>query len=830
MKKNNIMTSLHKRLEVGFAAMTAWVYDHKYIAIFIMIMVTLLFGSQLPKLTIDTREEGFFHPSDPIITNYNDFRDQFGQDNIFFVVLQPEAGFTPEVLQLLAEVHHDLEQTLPYLDEVTSLVNGRMLRAEGDTLITEDLMAPPPQTEAEVKRLYERIASNPLYEDLLVSEDHALALILVKPKAILDESVDDVMAGFEMEEAAGDGTAPTRYITSDQNMEIYEAINKVLEKYRGRGVDFHLAGNPVFTVELFHGILKDMGRMIPLSFMVITVFLILLFRRISGVVYPLITVFFSLVSCMGIMAIWGIPITNVIQILPTFLIVVGIGDSVHVLTIFYRNFQQSNDKRRAIIDAVAYTGLPVLMTSLTTAVGLLSFIWADIAVIAQLGYIAPVGVFLALLYSLVLLPTLIAVFPVKMKKATLSQVFSPVDSLFDRITRLTTGRPWWVVTVSGVIVALALSFALTVRFSHNAMKWLPEDSPVRIATELLEEKNSGSVMLEVLIDTGKPNGLHEPEFLSAMDQAADSILKMAVNQIQAIKVLSLVDVVKEANKALNQDDPAAYVIPDTRQMVAQELALFESSGSDDLQSLTDSTYQIGRMTILAPFADSILYKDYADQLMAFLKAKLTGASLAFTGNMALFIAVTKLFITSMAKSYVFALVVITVLMVFMVGRIKIGLMSMIANVVPLILIFGIMGIASIPLDMVSIIIGSLVLGLVVDDTMHFLHHFRRAYDQSHNVAEAVRHTLYTTGRAMVTTSLVLCGGFFIYTTAYLTCNINFGLLSGCAVIFALVADFLLVPALLTLVYDRQPRTQLAATPTGGTRLQPQEIEPKRSQR
>ena len=151
-------------------------------------------------------------------------------------------------------------------------------------------------------------------------------------------------------------------------------------------------------------------------------------------------------------------------------------------------------------------------------------------------------------------------------------------------------------------------------------------------------------------------------------------------------------------------------------------------------------------------------------------------------------------------------------MVLMVGRIKIGLMSMIANVVPLIMIFGIMGIASIPLDMVTIIIGSLVLGLVVDDTMHFLHHFRRAYDQSHNVAEAVKLTLYTTGRAMVTTSLVLCGGFFIYTTAYLSANVNFGILSGCAVIFALVADFLLVPALLTLVYDRQPPAPIRNTP------------------
>jgi predicted RND superfamily exporter protein len=154
----------------------------------------------------------------------------------------------------------------------------------------------------------------------------------------------------------------------------------------------------------------------------------------------------------------------------------------------------------------------------------------------------------------------------------------------------------------------------------------------------------------------------------------------------------------------------------------------------------------------------------------------------------------------MAKSYSFAIVVITLLMIILVGRIRIGLMSMVANVSPIICILGVMGMKNIPLDLSTMLVGSLILGIVVDDTIHFLHHFRRAFEETSDVEQAVRDTLHTTGRALFITSMVLCGGFFIYTVAYLANNVRFGIVCGSAVLFALAADFFLVPALLSLVY------------------------------
>ncbi|MGD9217501.1 MAG: MMPL family transporter, partial [Desulfobacteraceae bacterium] len=784
---------------------------------------------------IDTRDESFFHDDDPTLLAYNEFRDTFGQDDTFIIALKPQNGLTPEVMQSLFSLHRELESSVPYLDEVYSLVNARIVRAEGDTLIVEALMQAPPQTEIQLRQLLKRVDRYPLYDNLLISKDRSIVFILVKAQALIrlsDNNAmadndtmadDDAMAGFS-EDGSAPQTAAT-YLSNDQNMEINEVIHKAAAKYLGREIEFHFAGTAAFVAEIQKGILKDIGMMVPLSFVVITLFLMLLFRRLSGVVYPAITVALSLVSCLGIMAMAGIPISNAIQILPTFLIVVGIGDSVHILTIFYRNYRASGDKRRAIVDAVGFAGLPVLMTSLTTAMGLLSFVWADVAIIAQLGYIAPVGVMLAFLYTVFLLPALIAIFPVRRPKAAGDRHLLP-DRIFDAIAGTTTAHPLLVAVVCTCILSAAVWGALSVKFSHNSLNWLPADAPIRQSTQFLDRVNGGTVMLEVTIDSGLSGGMHNPDLLHRIDAAVQAIPSMSVHDIRAAKATSLGDVLKEIHRGLNQDRQEFYTVPDTRQLIAQELLLFESSGSDDLEEVTDSEYQISRLSILAPVKDAILYKDYVDQIETYLKQQLPDQTIRLTGHMVIFVQMIKHFITSMAKSYIIALVVITLLMVLLIGRIGIGLMSMIANIAPVVCIFGLMGVAGIPLDMATILIGSIVLGLVVDDTIHFLHHFRKAYDETLDLQAAVRETLRTTGRALVITSLVLSGGFFIFTASFLNSNVRFGWLTGCAVLLALAADFFLVPALLTLAMRRKKGIAQERSTQPATEAAPQHSNPK----
>jgi len=429
------------------------------------------------------------------------------------------------------------------------------------------------------------------------------------------------------------------------------------------------------------------------------------------------------------------------------------------------------------------------------------------ATVAQLGIVAPIGVMCAFIYTIVLLPVLISIFPVKQSKVKGAVGISAVDKIFIWIAKATTHHSILVTIISGLIVTLAFYSALTVRFSHNISTWFPESSPIRIATNMLDSVNGGSVMLEALIDTGQENGVQNPDFLNRLDQSVTAIDKLEISGIKAGKVWALPDVLKETNRALNGDKSSAYTIPETQELIAQELILFESSGSDDLENFTDSSYQTARFSIIAPFADAILYADYTSKVLEYLTKKFPDSSVTLTGKIELFVKIVTNALTSMAKSYTFALIIITLLMIAMVGRIRIGLMSMAANISPIICIMGLMGIMRIPLDLSTMLVGSLVLGIVVDDTIHFLYHFRRAFEEKDDVEQAVRETLLTTGRALFITSMVLCGGFFIYTVGYLANNVRFGIISGFAIIFALIADFFLIPALLSIAYRKKKLTQ-----------------------
>lgn len=802
------MKSLYKFIEKQFSAFTSFIYRHKYITLVLVLIVTFSLASQIRNLTIDTRDESFFHDNDPILINYNKFRDTFGQDDMFIITLKPEKGITQDFLSILVKLHTELEAELPFLDEVKSLVNARLTISRGDTLTIEELIESPPSTQEEFQRIMDLIDHYPLYEKILVSQDRSLVSIIVKARAVIEEDTEDILVGFDDENTQTESQeTETNYLSNEQNIEIYNVIHRITKQYQGKGITFYYAGTPAFVAEITKGIERDLRVMMPLSLLIIIVFLFVLFRRVTGVIYPLITVFFSLVATLGVMAAINIPITTVVQILPTFLIVVGIGDSVHILTIFYRNLQAMKDKEKAIVSAVGYSGLPVLMTSITTACGLFSFVWADIKSISQLGYVAPIGVMLAFVYTITLLPALIAIFPVKIQKEKNKEKISIITVFFKAIARITTHRPVLICSISTLIITIAIYGSFNLSFSHNALTWFPEDSPIRVSSALLDDVNGGTVILEWLIDTGMENGVHDPNFLAQLERAGREIPYIQTHGIRASKAISITDVLKEINRSLYEDKASAYVVPKQKDLIAQELFLFESTGSDDLEDVTDSQFQIARFSLLAPFTDSILYKDYVEGIFDYLTDLFPDHKISLTGHIALFIKITKNFITSMAKSYVIALILITILMILMVGKIRIGLLSMAANVVPIVIVFGIMGYMTIPLDMSTILVGSIVLGIVVDDTIHFLHHFRRAYEKTkqvkiEDVEQAVFETLNTTGRALVITSLVLCGGFFIYTTSFLVCNVRFGLLTGCAVLFALAADFFLIPSLLTLVYRR----------------------------
>ena len=800
------MAGIRDRIEKWFEGFALLIYRHRIKTLVFMMLLLIPLISQIPNITMDTSMEGFLHDEDPARVSYNAFRDQFGRDEVIIIAINPPNVFNRNFLKKLKVFHQDLESHVPYIDDITSLINARNTRGETDELIVEDLLENWPGTEQDMEILKSRVYSSQIYKNLLISEGGRFTTVIIKThshSSLNDEA--DIMEGFEETEPEPDnqGAVPVkrRYLTDQENSEAVSSVYDIVRKYNTADFQIHVSGSPVVIHFLKQTMMHDMRKFLALAVLVVSVVLFIMFRRITGILLPIFVVALSLLATLGLMAVFDTPIKLPTQILPSFLLAVGVGTSVHILAIFFHRLRQNNDKAESISYALGHSGLAIVMTNVTTACGLLSFSTADIAPIADLGIFAGIGVLFAFINTVVLLPALLALIPIKQKAIE----GKPEDSrtLMDRflmgVSRFSTGHPRSILVISMIIMLLSILAIFHIQISHHPLGWFPEDNHIRIATEKIDEDLKGSLNLEVVIDTGKENGLYEPDILNRIEEAVVYTESLEFPDIFAGKAWSLTAILKEIHQALNENRSEFYTVPQNRDLIAQEFLLFENSGSDDLEDVVDSQFAMARFTIKVPFKDAVKYKEFLNTVESYFASHFPEAKITITGMMAVLFRTIYSVMVSMTKSYTIALVVITLLMIFLIGRVRIGLLSMIPNIAPILLMLGAIGALSLPMDLFTMMVASIAIGLAVDDTIHFMHNFRRYYETGGNAKEAVRQTLDTTGRAMLVTSIVLSLGFFIFAFATMNNLVNFGLLTAFTVIMALVADYLLAPALMVLV-------------------------------
>lgn len=812
-----------KRIESLFATQTRLIIKFCVPILLIVLALSFALASQIRYLTIDTSNEGLLHPDDQILLTYNEFRDQFGRDDLLVLAIQSEAIFSLPFLEKLKKLHEQLEERVPHVSEINSLVNGRETRGEGDTLLVDDLLADFPQNEQDLAALKERVMSNPIYTNMLVSADGTFTTVLLQSDTYSSAGAgDDDLAGFDDELAGFDEAVSDadeagagkeiEYLTDQENAAMVRVAGEVVQEFNSPDFKIIMAGSPVVTHTVKQLMMSDMKRFLRLAVLTIGFCLFFMFRRISGVVLPLFIVALTLASTLGLMAKLGIFFKIPTIILPSFLLAVGVGASVHVLSLVYQYLRTDSNKNDAIVHAYGHSGLAIVMTSLTTAAGLASFAAAEVAPIADLGLFSAIGVMLSLFYTIILLPALLAIFPLKVKVQTTKNQVTRFDRLIDWVADVTTSRPKLILTVALFGIVAAVAGLPKLQFSHNLLSWLPEDLPVRTATESIDNNLRGSVALEVVLDTGKENGLYDRDLLLALNKLADDLEQFEQKNLFVGKVIAVNTILKEIHQALNENRPEMYKIPDNGALIPQEFLLFENSGSDDLQDMVDTRFQQARITIKVPWRDALSYVPFIKEIEqrftnAFAELGRNGkpVEVTTTGIMALFARILYATMYSAAQSYGIALVVITLMMILLIGNLRLGLIAMIPNLGPILIVMGIMGWFNIPLDMFTMMVASVAIGLAVDDTVHFIYNFKRYYTQSGDVREAVGHTLHTAGRAMLTTSIVLSIGFFIFMFASMNNVFYFGMLVGMAIVLALIGDFFLAPALMAMAADRMLR-------------------------
>ncbi|MFP4039163.1 MAG: efflux RND transporter permease subunit [Desulfosudaceae bacterium] len=833
------MRRFKQTIEKFFEDCARLLYRHCFLTLLGVLVVLGGVMSQVPDIRFDTSSESLLRDNDPCRLQYDQFREEFGQDrNIVLGITAPDI-FSYDFLIKLQSLHQDLARKVPHVKRVNSLLTARHISGLDDMLEVGELLEGWPAIPVDMGDLRRRVMRDPYYRNYLISEDGTMTAISLETEAVIHESPasqDDILAEFtdtpaesSTKSSAGSADEKRRYISSEDIRQIVRAVNNIIPRYEDREFSIAFSGSPVVVDVFNRAVATDMVRCSLLAIIAIAVFLGLLFRRISGVVLPLLVVVASVFSALGVMALGGVDIKIMTAILPVFILCVGVADAVHVLTIFFRRYRLSSQtatvpsKEEALVRAMGHSGLAILLTSLTTAAGLLSFGFAEVAAIGEMGVFSAVGVIIAFFYTLVMLPPLVAILPLKPGRALDRQTVA-ADRILAWFADLAAAHAVKIVVIAVILLVVSLAGLSRIKYRDHMLNYFPENMAVKQDITIIEEKLGGVLTFEAIVDTGRENGLHDPVILNNIDTAARRLKKDLKNvdpRFEIKKIFTINDIVKQINQALNNDEPAAYRIPDNRRLIAQELLLFENSGAEDLEPIVDNRFSKTRLSIKVPWLDSLGLYHMSRMISGLLHDVFAGrAEVSLTGMSVILARTLPATLNSMYESYLLAGIVISLLMIFLMGDLKTGLLSMFPNLLPILMVMGALGALGVPLDMTSLMIGSIAIGLVVDDTMHFMYNFRRYYDQTGDAREAVRRTLTGTGRALMITSLVLSGGFFMLLAATLPHLSRFGLLLSIIIIVAVLTDFILAPALMILATAQESRQRSRAAPpvAGGAGL------------
>ncbi len=772
-------------------------------ALFVLSIVFAMLVMQLPNLQIDTAAESYLHPDAKPIVDYDAFRKEFGRDEFFVVVVTGVDVFSIDFLKTLKEFHEALALGVSKLQSVESLVNVRSIYGEDDDLIAEDLLEEFPETEEDLQQIKERIRGKGIYYGRLINHEEDTVAIFVKQiPYILVKNKD----GSESFANMGDA----------EILAGSHEIQAVAEKFKDRfnGGKIYVGGTPAMGSYMSTVIQHDFGVFTSVALLMVGFFLTLLFKRVSGVFIPLTVMVIGIVSCISLMPLLGYPMQITTSILPSFLLAVCIGDSVHLLSVFYKNYDEGASKHDALLYALNHTGIAVLFTSLTTAAGLITFSISDIQPISSLGLFAALGSIIAFCITITMIPVLITLLPIKRKETAADDKMKEGGWLY-RFTKaciyLSTHHPKKIVSLALVFSLLAMSQVPNLRFSQDSLTWFPDDTPVKQAIKVIENKITGSMPVEIVIDTGKNQGVLDPEFLQRLDDWLSGLEGGEIVGIEIVSINSLVNLVKETNQAFNGNTPEAYIVPDDQELIAQELLLIEMDEADDLYMYTDRDFRKTRITIIVPWADAIVFKEFQDILRSrYRDAMGPKYEMHITGVIPIFSTMFTAMIESAAQSYMIAALAITFMMILLMRGIIDGVLSMVPNFLPIISVIALMAIVDIPMDVFTILIGSIALGICVDDTVHFMHGFKTAFARHGDAARAIDETLMSTGRALMITSIVLFFGFMTFLLSDILGMDNFGRLTALCIVLALFADFIIAPALMMLRYGKKSSVEASS--------------------
>lgn len=738
----------------------------------ILFTLILVFGaaSGAQNLVFKSDYRVFFSKENPQLTAFESMQNIYSKsDNVAFIISPPDGKvFTPRTLGAIHGLTDEAWQ-VPYSTRVDSITNFQHTWSEEDDMIVEDLVLDPDTlTEADMPRLQAIALDEPNLLNKLISPESHVTVVNITVQ------LPGINPVVEVPEVVA---------------KVREMRAQFLDQYPD--MEVRLSGMVMLNNTFAESSLNDNATLVPIMFGVVIAGMLFLLRTFSGTFATVVVILFSIAGTMGIAGWTGFFLTGPSASTPIMVLTLAVADCVHILTTMFYEMRQGVDKRKAIEDSLRINFQPIFLTSITTAVGFMSLNFSDSPPFRDLGNMVAMGVMLAFVFSVTLFPAMLKLLPIKV--APMSD--EDRNDLMHKLgTFIITNRkallPGMAVLMAGLV-----TFTPQNELNDDFVKYFDTSVPFREATDYMQDNLSGMTTMEISIDSEEPSGINNPALLKAVGGLTDWLRA----QPDTDHVNSITDTIKRLNKNMHSDDPRYYTLPDEQELSAQYLLLYEMSlpyGLDLNNQLNvdkSSTRVIGtfrNMTSTEQIELEAKIYDWFAQNAPLYKVDIASTSLMFAH-------IGQRNIYSMLVGTSIALVLISVMLGLALRSVRYGFISLIPNLAPAAMGFGLWFVIDGQVGLALSVVAGMTLGIVVDDTVHFLSKYLYARrDRGKDSQAAVRYAFNSVGRALWVTTLVLVAGFMVLAQSSFKLNADMGLLTALTILIALIVDFLFLPPLL----------------------------------
>lgn len=735
----------------------------------VTVVMVVAAGSGMRFLGFSDNYRVFFSPQNPQLQAFEALQNVYTKSDNILLVVAPKNGrvFTRETLTTVKWLTQEAWK-LPYSSRVDSVTNFQHTTARGDDLVVRDLVPEPSSlSDADLARIQDIALNEPLLRNRLIppkAHVTGVNITVVLPEKSLNET-PEVMARARALAAAA--------------------------KARDPNIDVYLTGVVPMNNAFAEESLRDMTTLVPIMYAVVLVIIFLSVRSVSGTVGALLVILFSIVTTLGLTGWLGIRLTPPTASSPTVILTLAIADSIHILLTMFHTMRQGRDKHAAIVESLRINWQPVFLTSFTTVIGFLSMNFSEVPPFRDLGNIVAIGVTAAWVYSVLFLPAFMAVAPVRLKPAR-ERAWRTMERFGEFVIRRRRALLWG----SALVTAGLVAFIPRNDFNDEFVKYFGESVEFRRHTDFVQDNLSGSYQVHYSLAAGASGGISDPAYLKKLEEFA------AWYRVQpnVVHVNTLTDTMKRLNRNLHGDDPAWYRLPDSRALSAQYLLLYELSLPFGLD-LNDQINVDKSATRVVVTLNNVATRELlALEASAerWLRDNAPPAMFATgTGPALMFSHISARNIRSMIGGNVLALVLVSGVIMLAIRSLRVGLVSLLPNLVPAGMAFGLWGLLVGQVGMALSVVTALTFGIVVDDTIHFLSKYLHARrDKGLDPHAAVRYAFSTVGMALAVTSLILVAGFLVLTFSAFKLNADMGTMCALTIALALAADYLMLPPLL----------------------------------